>query len=866
MSSQRVGQRTSGRAFQRRISDADFSVRYSGEDQENPISDLALRGRVSVSKDELVRREYYTVTVTLESEMGFDWPTISPSAHELMTCTVGRDTFGRTQTGVQYDLTVSPPGRDSVVEEQVCLGQHDTAEEMRTQQHEFRFQAPNDAGSKQLDITVDLHARDDEAWGQFQSYSEDMTVVASTETVSRGFTVTEFDIDGKRSLKRLTGEKPVSARTLAGDQGLDTDPLSFRKLLGALVQGARGEPPEFVDTRWSNWVGESNRPDVLERGEQRKLFRPEDRDELLSGMKYLVEVEGKQIRAVGSGHSHSKAPAPREHYVDITELKATSPEELLDQPWLKSAGELDVETEHLVRVPAGTVLKQLNRDVLAPAGLALENMGSFDGQTLAGAVNTGTHGTGIDLETVADMVKSVEMVAVEERGDGEPEVKLLRVEPSDGITDSTTSPGRMELIQDDETFYSVVAGFGCMGIAVAYTMRVRDAYWLKEESTLMQWSELRGRLQTDEVNDRSDVPEFIGENRHIQMFVNLPEVHNSDDPDPECLVRTHEVVPAEDVPEKPNDWEALVDNAAGDDNKLLDVSDGRWPPERRKTTVRDIGSAGAFHPLKDWTVWDVLGLGPGGWAGQLRTFFFNPEANREPFVKKREKTASYIALRRPRDRGNFPPKAPQPAISTDIAVPLDKLVETVEDVFEEADSIEQTHEVDPVWRKFARTLANLFGASGPEPKDVDFNVRFGVPMGIRFTAPSDHPLSGAYDEWSAMVEVPFPVKAANANALPQVPNLSEYEIREEVATPALNEIETTIIDRHGGRPHLGKTNSLDAETLSRLYTVETDRGSRDVFDGEGGWMETYERFNAFGTFDNAFTDQLGISNRSTEEE
>lgn len=840
-------QPTGGVLSQQQITSPDAVLRHDGSE--------ALAVSVDISNQTVTRREYVQVAVTVESRVRFDWAYLSPNANELASCIPTR---GFAYPGLQYDLRVSPPAGDSIAEDTVCLGQSNANPDRRIQTHEFAIQAPDEPGPHEIDISLDLLKRDGFSGNGVS------TAVATTETLSQTITVEEFDIEGRRSLQRLTDDGSISVQNLAGEKDIATDPLSLRRLLGALVQGATGEPPDFGERSWSNWVGEHDRPDVLDSGEYRKVFEPEDRDELLSGMKYLVGVENKQIRAVGSGHSHSNAPAPREHYVDITNLKATSPDELLDQPWLKDQADLDVDPDHLVRVPAGTILKQLNRDVLAPAGLALENMGSFDGQTLAGAINTATHGTGIELETLADMVMSVEMVAVEERDDGEPEVKLLRVEPSDGITESGTNPGRMELIQDDDTFYSIVAGYGCMGIAVAYTMRVRDSFWLKEESVLMQWSEVSPLLETDEVDDLEDVPNFISDSRHVQLLVNLPEVHNSENPDPTCLVRTHKEVPEEDVPKRPENWSELVDLDPEEGEKVLDVSDDRWPPERRKTPIRDLGSNSGkgFHPLKDWTVWDIVGLGPRGWAGILEATFFNPEGKRAPFVKQRDMTASYIALRRIRDRGEFPPEPPQLAISSDVAVPVSDLVDTVEDTFRVVDDVTQTHEVDPIWRKFARGVAQIFGGSGPEPRDEEFDVRFGSPMGIRFTAPSDHDLSGANAEWSAMVEVPFPVAEANAKLLPEVPDLSETEIREEVAKPALAEFETHVVDTYGGRPHLGKTNTLDSETLSDLFEVEVDGETRNTFDGEGGWLETYHRFNAFGTFDNAFTDQLGISNRS----
>ncbi len=56
---------------------------------------------------------------------------------------------------------------------------------------------------------------------------------------------------------------------------------------------------------------------------------------------------------------------------------------------------LDVSGD-LVRVQGGIRLRELGVE-LARHGLAMENLGDVDAQTLAGSLATGTHGTGVGL-------------------------------------------------------------------------------------------------------------------------------------------------------------------------------------------------------------------------------------------------------------------------------------------------------------------------------------------------------------------------------------------------------------------------------------------------------------------------------------
>ncbi len=123
-------------------------------------------------------------------------------------------------------------------------------------------------------------------------------------------------------------------------------------------------------TRWRNW-GRS----VV--AYPARIERPGTEDEVASALRRAA-VDGLPVRAVGSGHS-------------FTPIAATDGVALqLDR--LTGVRAVDAVTGQ-VRVGAGTVLRRLGTE-LAGHGLALPNMGDIDTQTVAGAISTGTHGTG----------------------------------------------------------------------------------------------------------------------------------------------------------------------------------------------------------------------------------------------------------------------------------------------------------------------------------------------------------------------------------------------------------------------------------------------------------------------------------------
>jgi len=155
---------------------------------------------------------------------------------------------------------------------------------------------------------------------------------------------------------------------------------------------------------WSNWTGD-------QRCRPAELVRPRDRDELAAAVA-AAAAAGRKVSIAGSGHSFTATALTGGTMVDVGALRGT-----IDAD--RSSG--------MVKVAAGTVLADLNEE-LHRLGLAMENLGDIDRQTIAGAISTGTHGTGAKLSNISAQVGAVEMVladgSVRELGAAEPD--LLR--------------------------------------------------------------------------------------------------------------------------------------------------------------------------------------------------------------------------------------------------------------------------------------------------------------------------------------------------------------------------------------------------------------------------------------------------------
>ena len=211
--------------------------------------------------------------------------------------------------------------------------------------------------------------------------------------------------------------------------------------------------------RWQNWAGNQS-------AEPRRVITPRSAGEVAEAVT-LAALDGLPVRMTGSGHS-------------FTPVAATSGV-LLRPGGLQAVRSVD-EAAGEVTVEAGCPLRVLN-GYLQSRGLALANMGDIQEQTVAGAIQTGTHGTGRDLGGIAAQVSALEMVL------------------ADG-TIMTCSAA-----QSSAVFEAARIGLGALGVLTAVTFRVVPAFLLAAREVPMRWPEVLSRLD-----------ELTSENEHFEFY------------------------------------------------------------------------------------------------------------------------------------------------------------------------------------------------------------------------------------------------------------------------------------------------------------------------------------------------------------
>jgi L-gulono-1,4-lactone dehydrogenase len=136
---------------------------------------------------------------------------------------------------------------------------------------------------------------------------------------------------------------------------------------------------------WRNWAGDQQCvPHAIE--------HPASVGELRDAIGRATQ-RGQTVRVAASGHS----------FTDI----ACTDGVMLRLERMNRVLEVDRDAR-LAKVEAGIVIRDLS-EALAEQGLALENLGDVDVQTIAGAISTATHGTGERFANISSQVEALEI-------------------------------------------------------------------------------------------------------------------------------------------------------------------------------------------------------------------------------------------------------------------------------------------------------------------------------------------------------------------------------------------------------------------------------------------------------------------------
>lgn len=217
------------------------------------------------------------------------------------------------------------------------------------------------------------------------------------------------------------------------------------------------DAPRGTSRRWRNWA----RTVDFRPAQVRTPRDPSEVAEILA----TARESGATVKPVGSGHSFTPVAVTDGIQVRLDALAGL---------W---GVDVDPATgTGTATVGAGTTIRDLN-DALATRGLGLAVMGDIADQTVAGAISTGTHGTGRDAAGLSAQVSALQIAL-----------------PDGSIADVSRH-------RDSALFEAARLGLGALGIITSVSFHVEPAFRLhavEEPTTLDAVLDAFGDLATAE--------------------------------------------------------------------------------------------------------------------------------------------------------------------------------------------------------------------------------------------------------------------------------------------------------------------------------------------------------------------------------
>jgi FAD/FMN-containing dehydrogenase len=177
--------------------------------------------------------------------------------------------------------------------------------------------------------------------------------------------------------------------------------------------------------------------------------------------------EGKSVRVAGAGHSFSPI--------------CTTEGVLLSLAALKGIAEID-RASRQASIWAGSRIADLGEPLRA-AGMGLENQGDIDVQMLAGAISTGTHGTGLRYGNLSTQAAGFRLVL------------------------PTGEVRSISRTNESELFRAAAVSLGLLGVISQIRVQAVPAYKLHERTWVTSFEECR-----------EDLDRLIDENEHFEFF------------------------------------------------------------------------------------------------------------------------------------------------------------------------------------------------------------------------------------------------------------------------------------------------------------------------------------------------------------
>jgi len=216
--------------------------------------------------------------------------------------------------------------------------------------------------------------------------------------------------------------------------------------------------------------------------------------------------QNKTIRAYGSKWSLSRVPYTNGWMINTKPLN-------LHVTFKKSQilGQSNKKVDNLVFAQCGMSIEELNRP-LKSKEKSLSTMGASNGQTIAGAVSTGTHGSAFKFGSIQDQVVGLHLIV------GENQSYYLERQSDPVLRKSFANSINADLIRDDDFFNAALVSFGSFGFVHGLLLEVEDIFHLASNQGPFPTNRLKKGMWGLDFSGFSPFP--IGDPYHVKFIIN----------------------------------------------------------------------------------------------------------------------------------------------------------------------------------------------------------------------------------------------------------------------------------------------------------------------------------------------------------
>lgn len=259
-----------------------------------------------------------------------------------------------------------------------------------------------------------------------------------------------------------------------------------------------------------NWSG-------LENWNPSQILYPESEEAIQKIIKIALDKKMK-VRTIGSGHSFTRLCVTNDILISLDKYQGLV--------------KVDKSTNQ-VTVKGGTKLKKLG-ELLHAEGLAMENLGDIDAQSIAGTISTGTHGTGANFGTISTQVRAIRFV----NGLGEivecssennielfkaAQVSLGALGIITQITLQCLPSYKLKMVYEKSSLTEVLKEYSSLN----QTIRNFELYWLPYTDTVLTKKANITEEEIDKIGISSFFQEYILENLGFKLLCEIANIFPS---------------------------------------------------------------------------------------------------------------------------------------------------------------------------------------------------------------------------------------------------------------------------------------------------------------------------------------------------